>query len=453
MGSSNDALQGSDLTITTSGVSWTSQALSVTHPSWGYGSRIWTAVGDGNSWTVAADAGAFSVHDYRVDVYEYRSDNGGTVGIGATAVGSDADGDGAASITLSGTPAATSIILAACQSAVGSGAPTIDVGSGWTELMDAAVSGWGVWQMQYRTSYTGTSVDWADIIVGGGPNGGAEMLALEVTHTDAGATVNTKTISEAVDITEALVRSALRNVHIVDTVTITEEPIFREILFNLYESITITDSLSRFPVRSRVTTDTVAINELLTRTMYANRLITDLVTITESIARTAYHNRTVDDLLTIYENITAQYIPSGGGGSTVYSKTIAEAVSLTEFVLAQAFRNALIADSLSISESITSMAMRNRMQTDIVTISEAQIRYAVRSPVAFDTVDITDTSIRRVWYTRLIDEAVNVVQALIGAYVPNGASLFEVRSVIGIDNSAQAVVGSNADGMPMIGGY
>lgn len=183
----NDALAGSDLTITDSvGLTWTSRVISTTHPGWGYGTQIWTApVTTGASMTITADAGAFNVHDYRVEVYEYTGHDTGSP-VGATAVGNDADGDGAAAITLSATPASTSEVLAFCQTILGSGSGSVTPNAAWSELFDVTVAGWTTFQAQARSGSTSTSVDWDDVLASGAAGGGSELTALEIKESSGG---------------------------------------------------------------------------------------------------------------------------------------------------------------------------------------------------------------------------------------------------------------------------
>jgi hypothetical protein len=188
----NDAFVGSDLTISGGGLTWTSRVVSTTDPGWAYGDRVWSApVTTGASMTIAADAGAFAIENYRVEVYEY-SGHDSVSPIGTSAVGSDADGDGAGNITLGASPASTSEVLAFANAARGGGAGgTIDVGAGWTEIYDTSRADWWDFQAQSRTSSTSTSVDWADLAVGAGAPLGATLIALEIKQA-AAPTIDTQ---------------------------------------------------------------------------------------------------------------------------------------------------------------------------------------------------------------------------------------------------------------------
>lgn len=190
-GANNDALQGSDITITDSaGLTWTTRETTTTHPNYGYGIRAFTApVTTGASMTLTLDAGAFDVHMWRVEVYEYTGHNAASP-VGATAVGSDADGDDALTITLSASPASSSEVIAAVLVALGGTGVSVTVGTGWTEIFDSAEAGWQNFQSQSRTGSTSTSVTWDDLDTGAPADTlGAAALAVEIKEAVAGPTI------------------------------------------------------------------------------------------------------------------------------------------------------------------------------------------------------------------------------------------------------------------------
>lgn len=184
------ANEGSIITLSGGGLLWTSRAVSTTSAGWQYGMRMFTApVTTGASMTLTAGTGGLNVHRYRVVCVEYTGYDTGSP-VGATAVGSDADGDGAASITLSGAPAATSEVFAGALTAFnGSSAFAIDAGTGWTEQDDVAETAWAAFQTQYRTGSTSTTVAWDDMSSGSfGSEAGSVMLAVEIKEATGGST-------------------------------------------------------------------------------------------------------------------------------------------------------------------------------------------------------------------------------------------------------------------------
>jgi hypothetical protein len=178
---------GSSLTISGGGLVWTSAAVTGTPIGWAYGDRVWWAeVTTGASMTITADAGAFDIHDYKVEVDEFTGYDTATK-IGATATGSDADGDGAASITLSASPASGSYVLAYALCANNGGAfSPVTNGTGWTEISETGVNDWVTFQSQQRTGSTSTGVGWDDLATSGAVNAGAVLMALEILASGGG---------------------------------------------------------------------------------------------------------------------------------------------------------------------------------------------------------------------------------------------------------------------------
>lgn len=182
-------LEGTSLTVANSaGLTCTSAAATTASPTWSYGIRVWTCpVTTGASMTVSLDAGAFNVHAYRLVVFDYTNYDT-TTPVGAIIVGTDADGDGTATMTLPSAPATTSEVLAAALSGIQAGSGSMTPAAGWTEVSDATTTDWAIYQAQIRSGSTSTSVDWTDVVATGTPFGGANMLAVEIRELPAGDT-------------------------------------------------------------------------------------------------------------------------------------------------------------------------------------------------------------------------------------------------------------------------
>lgn len=124
------------------------------------GSMTCTWTNASKNWNATAHNTFFCMVVQAVTNYDSGSPIGGSVnGI--------ALGVAAATITLSSTPATTSIVIASFGFADDFGGPTAaSPGTGWTEDYDLdATLGWGGIQVQHRTGSTSTSVSWADTAV------------------------------------------------------------------------------------------------------------------------------------------------------------------------------------------------------------------------------------------------------------------------------------------------
>lgn len=146
-----------------------------------YGQGIWTApITTGVSMTVTIDTVAdAAMYGYAIEPFAFVGYDT-TTPTGATATGTDADGDGAASITLSGSPATSSVVLGSTASEVDTGFVAPTPGSGFTEIHDGI--GWTDWftgQSEFRTSSSSTTVDWTDLSTAGIPIE-TSLMALEI---------------------------------------------------------------------------------------------------------------------------------------------------------------------------------------------------------------------------------------------------------------------------------
>lgn len=195
MSNSNDALAGSDLTITDSmgPLTWTSkkESTSADSPGYGYAGKIWlsSATSGAGSMTLTFDAGAFNVTNFLYAIDAVTGEDT-TTPTGATAIGTDADGEGAASITLDAAPAATSVVLAMAMIAHDNTIGSIDAGGDFTEeTPEVTRAGWLNTQLQRRTGSTSTTVAWTDLNNGGSTPLGALMMAVEIKQAGGGASI------------------------------------------------------------------------------------------------------------------------------------------------------------------------------------------------------------------------------------------------------------------------
>lgn len=176
-----------DLTVSDSaGLTWTSQATVGDASSWSIGQRVWTApVTTGVSMTVTFDCAARNIYQYFVEVADYT----GHGGVGQIGTNTTLPTDGAGTVTLAGSPAATSEIIGAImQDATGTaGADPLD--GTYTELYDIDSLTGSASQAQARAAgSTSTSFSWSDVGVGASLYK-ATGIAIEIT--EAGGTTVT----------------------------------------------------------------------------------------------------------------------------------------------------------------------------------------------------------------------------------------------------------------------
>ena len=175
----------SGLTITDSqSHTWTLRASGCETVNWHTCLQIYTAPNTPTtSFTIDVDAGAFDVHNYMVDVISYTGQHASP--IGASLQLDNQASDGLLSVSLSGSPASTSEVVAALVGTA-SGTTSAAPGSGWTELDDDTESSWLGAESQIRTGSTSATVEWSDVDDGAGSFQGTAVVALEIIAADAG---------------------------------------------------------------------------------------------------------------------------------------------------------------------------------------------------------------------------------------------------------------------------
>lgn len=181
---------GSNITLANSaGLTMTAIGNTGTPPSWYYGLRAWyMPVTTGASMTIDLDCGTTSIISYAVSVYDITGYDTGTPVTGLI-TGSDADGNGAHSITLAATPTADDIAISAVAVQLSAGTNTVTPNAAWTEDYDTTESDWYGFQTQRRTGSTSTTVTWDDLSATGTPVD-AVSLAFIVKNAAGGGSTN-----------------------------------------------------------------------------------------------------------------------------------------------------------------------------------------------------------------------------------------------------------------------
>lgn len=178
------------------GLTWT-QRVSIASETggWDRGTRVWTApVTTGASMTVSIDHGSVSVYAYAVSVVEFTGHDT-TTPTGATASDAALATNGADSITLSGSPASDSVVMAYLHQEMNSGAGGAQEGTDFTELQDFGTSGGIYLETQYRTGSTSPTVGWQDTMTGAGSIFSIDAVALEIKAAAGGGGTTTRRYS------------------------------------------------------------------------------------------------------------------------------------------------------------------------------------------------------------------------------------------------------------------
>jgi hypothetical protein len=245
---------------------------------------------------------------------------------------------------------------------------------------------------------------------GGTVNSKTISDAITVSESNTRFSVRSQMVSHAISVSESIVRYAIHNRLSSDSVTITEEGTYKELAYTLQDSIDINQILNTVALHNRAISDAIAMAETVSRVAYRNCLSSDALTITETLAKWALHYRLSMDALTINEFITGTRV---GIGATINTKTILDALTIIDY--------------------LTSSALHNRELTDVANIAESVSRAA--------------------YHNRSIADQIDILDALVGSYVQDlGLIVYNVRTVVGCDQSVQAVLGATPM-LTTLGGY
>lgn len=186
------------LSATATGLTFTERVTAEATGQFNTASRILTAPHSaGGSTIITVTTGATQCYTLSYAVYEITGhDTGSPFGATATYGPSATPADGAHSMTLSGAPAASSVVVGSVYVDTDTNHGGITEGTGWTEDADTYSATWyGNQQTQQRTGSTSTSVAWADLKLGSSAVYNVTSTALEIIAGAGGGTDATVTPS------------------------------------------------------------------------------------------------------------------------------------------------------------------------------------------------------------------------------------------------------------------
>lgn len=179
-----------ELTLASSnGLTFTSRVETEASPTaFGLAIRIWTApVVTGASMTLTIDCGTRSIGTYATSVVAYTGYDTSTPigGVGSNFHDGITGTPTAASLTLNAAPATTSEVFGAAG--MDKSTANATPGAAFTEIHDLFNSDWGGLETEIRTGSTSTTVDWVDLIPGGGTLFNYGIVGLSVNVASGGA--------------------------------------------------------------------------------------------------------------------------------------------------------------------------------------------------------------------------------------------------------------------------
>jgi hypothetical protein len=206
------------------------------------------------------------------------------------------------------------------------------------------------------------------------------------------------------------------------------------------DALTPNDLLALTRYRNRHMDDSAQLSDAFHHSRERGRVMFDSLTPSDGVIVTRYINKHVDDFLTILDTFTKE-IASGGGGPVIHTITLSDFVSIADEVLAYRTRNRHFVDDVTLADGTVVTRERLKYLSETLTITDAQLQFLLRNIVTSDAISLTDDSLLFRFRFRALLDALNVTDDF--SYTITGAlepMTLEVRARIGVQRDS-AVTG------------
>lgn len=394
-GSGTDA-PGNVIALTDTGASltWTRQDFADNgNTDFSAASIVWTATSNGTPFTLTATKTGIGVGSWCLNVYDFSGAHATTF-VGALASEQLGGNDGAQSMTLSGTPASTSMVIASMCAVLNSGDVNAIEGAGWTEEYDTPHTDWAMRHVQSRTGSTSTTVAWADVSVGGGgiyhnPVAVAiEIIAAE----ESGGTVNTETLSDTVTVSDGFTNFLRFNRLLADSLLITDQ-LVSQIIAAVIQFVTLTSNI--------VVTDTLIARQWLTRLLQSLVVVTegatdrftntnidaiDEITVEDQTVSWFRRNRLLQDSVAITDELIANIV-----GYLIYVQTLTSAISVTDQAQPRRYFQRLLDSQLLTTDQAQRAVFVTRDLLDSIEVADSGLTALQRFILLTDAISLDDS--------------------------------------------------------------
>lgn len=113
------------------------------------------------------------------------------------------------------------------------------------------------------------------------------------------------------------------------------------------------------------------------------------------------------DLKLLSDSITATVIP-GGGGSTIYTRSLDNLLVLTDAQIRAVYRTRFGNEALSLTDALVTLRLRQRTHGDAMVLADVQLHTTLRQKLNADTLVLTDGVVKSVLFVRYGDNVLVV---------------------------------------------
>lgn len=222
------------------------------------------------------------------------------------------------------------------------------------------------------------------MIIGGEPLG---TVALGELPAVASGTIYSRTLSDAIDVTELTGTARQRNRFIA-------------------EQLVLSEALIRSAMRGRVASDSVEVTELSNGLGFIayGRVLSDAIGVTEALSRReAKLFRLLADNVELRDTLSVTIF-----NAIVYVRTLVDSVDVLDGLIRTAKLFRRFEESISAQDQLLRARHSNRQLLDSIAVSVATIRGMVHGRVVAESVELYESVFREVWLRRILTDAIDV---------------------------------------------
>lgn len=232
-----------------------------------------------------------------------------------------------------------------------------------------------------------------------------------------------RSISESITMSDSLSRFKLAIRAISQTITLSDSLAEAALKFRtMTETITLSDAIARAKIFPRAIAESITLSDSISRFKLAVRSISETITLADSLTRMATKFRTISQSITLSDALEAHKL---------LLRTIAESITLSDSVVRFKLAVRAISETITISDSIAKVATKMRTISETITLSDSitKLRTVVRS--ISESITLSDAISRFKLAIRSINETIGLSDALARVFIPFVPIVEEVRRMIG----------------------
>lgn len=181
------------------------------------------------------------------------------------------------------------------------------------------------------------------------------------------------------------------------------------------ESISVSESTTRFANVGRGPTDTASANDANVRSVRAARALTDTATPSDAVLRVQFSFRSTSESITTSDSVVRKVTSLRGPTDTatasdaiirsvITSRSLADTATSNDVVTRKTTQFRGLTETITVSDSVVRIANFNRFPTESASATDILTRSAKYARSLTETVTTSDTVFRQINYRRFLDD-------------------------------------------------